>query len=134
MYSSSSKLNQFGLRFWPLMSFMLTFRCVISALCFIGPVITLTQLLVATQSALYPAFNVILGKWSLDGEFAVLFSIAWSGGYFGSASSFPISSALCQSSFLGGWPAIFYLSGRDALKSCQGSNRPESNSHLFETS
>ncbi|XP_037075899.1 uncharacterized transporter slc-17.2-like isoform X2 [Pollicipes pollicipes] len=61
-------------------------------------------------SVYYPSFNVILRNWSTAGEFSLLFSIAWSGGYLGSAAAFPASSVFCQSGWLGGWPAIFYVS------------------------
>ncbi|XP_037075962.1 uncharacterized transporter slc-17.2-like [Pollicipes pollicipes] len=60
-------------------------------------------------SPFFSGFNVILRNWSAAGEFALLFSIAWSGLYLGSAAAFPVTSALCQSHGLGGWPVVFYV-------------------------
>ena len=54
---------------------------------------------------------MILRNWSACGELPLLFSIAWSGSYLGSAGAFLIGSRLCQIDWDGGWPVAFYLSG-----------------------
>ncbi|KAF0301253.1 putative transporter slc-17.2 [Amphibalanus amphitrite] len=73
-------------------------------------IIVLRVLQGIAASAYYPSFNVILRNWSASGEWTLLFSIAWSGGYLGSASAFLVSSRLCQLQWDGGWPTAFYFS------------------------
>ncbi|XP_043203653.1 sialin-like [Amphibalanus amphitrite] len=65
----------------------------------------------AAASVFFPAFNVVIRNWSGAGEFPLLFGLAWSGTYLGSAAAFPLSSTLCQQHQLGGWTAIYYGSG-----------------------
>ncbi|KAF0306959.1 hypothetical protein FJT64_021627 [Amphibalanus amphitrite] len=60
------------------------------------------------MSVFFPAFNVVIRNWSGAGEFPLLFGLAWSGTYLGSAAAFPLSSTLCQQHQLGGWTAIYY--------------------------
>lgn len=48
---------------------------------------------------------------NLVGYYPVVFYQYVPGAQFGTVVSLPISGLLCQSTFLGGWPAVFYVFG-----------------------
>jgi len=59
----------------------------------------------------YPAMHAMLSRWVPPLERSRLSNLCYSGAYVGTILGFPVSSALASSSFLGGWPAVFYLFG-----------------------
>jgi len=63
------------------------------------------------EGVTYPAMHGLLGKWVPPQERTRLCTTSYSGAYLGTIIGIPVSSALCSSSFLGGWPSVFYLFG-----------------------
>ncbi|XP_037073439.1 putative inorganic phosphate cotransporter [Pollicipes pollicipes] len=74
-----------------------------------GLLIAARAVLGATNCLIIPSVPALSRLWSLPGEYTSVFAIAWSGFYLGTAVSFPLGSALCQSSW--SWPGVFYVSG-----------------------
>ena len=66
-------------------------------------------------SANYPAAMVLMGYWSYDNENTLLTSIATMGAKIAPVISQLISGYLCDMSWLGGWPLVFYFWGALAL-------------------
>nr|XP_042911362.1 sialin [Parasteatoda tepidariorum] len=56
-----------------------------------------------------PIVNYMLGKWIPEQESNFQLSIILSGYSFGSFFALSFAGALCGSSFMGGWPSVFYV-------------------------
>nr|XP_053629149.1 sialin-like [Cherax quadricarinatus] len=93
---------------------------VTSILTLVTPVVahTSTPLLIALrvveglgEGVTFPAMNALMAKWVPPLERSKMSSLVYAGSQFGTVVSLPISGLLCQSSFLKGWPAVFYLFG-----------------------
>ncbi|XP_069162723.1 sialin isoform X3 [Procambarus clarkii] len=91
-----------------------------SVLTILTPVVarTSTPLLIALrvveglgEGVTFPAMNSLMAKWVPPLERSKMSSLVYAGAQFGTVISLPISGLLCQSSFLGGWPAVFYVFG-----------------------
>ncbi|XP_042238110.1 sialin-like isoform X2 [Homarus americanus] len=63
------------------------------------------------EGVTFPAMNSMMAKWVPPLERSKMSSLVYAGAQFGTVISLPISGLLCQSSFLGGWPAVFYVFG-----------------------
>ncbi|CAI9737167.1 sialinsialin-like [Octopus vulgaris] len=61
----------------------------------------------------YPSIHALWAKWAPPLEKTKLATIAFSGSYFGTVISLPISGVLAKSSL--GWPSIFYFWGTVAI-------------------
>ncbi|XP_069941805.1 putative inorganic phosphate cotransporter isoform X6 [Cherax quadricarinatus] len=64
-----------------------------------------------SEGVTFPAMNALMAKWVPPLERSKMSSLVYAGSQFGTVVSLPISGLLCQSSFLKGWPAVFYLFG-----------------------
>ncbi|KAM7342259.1 putative inorganic phosphate cotransporter [Cochliomyia hominivorax] len=62
-----------------------------------------------TQGVVYPCIHTLLAKWAPLPERAVLSTLVYSGGQFGTALILAISGDIFDSSM--GWPGIFYITG-----------------------
>ena len=65
-----------------------------------------------TQGVTFPAMHAILGRWAPPVERSFLVSLCYAGSQMGTVLAQPISGLLCDSTFLGGWPAVFYVFGK----------------------
>ncbi|XP_054159719.1 putative inorganic phosphate cotransporter [Oppia nitens] len=63
------------------------------------------------QGMILPCMNTMIAKWMPKTERSRAISITFAGSAMGSVVSLPLTGYLCDESFLGGWPAIFYLLG-----------------------
>lgn len=63
------------------------------------------------EGVTFPAMHAIWGKWAPQMERSKLVTFTYSGSHMGTVLSLPISGALANSDFLGGWPSIFYVFG-----------------------
>lgn len=63
------------------------------------------------EGVTFPAMHAIWGKWAPQMERSKLVTFTYSGAHMGTVLSLPISGALADSNFLGGWPSIFYVFG-----------------------
>ncbi|XP_071964160.1 sialin-like [Antedon mediterranea] len=64
------------------------------------------------QGIAYPANLVLIRNWSKADERNTLLAIAFSGSSVGPIITCYISTWLCSSEFMGGWPSTFYLYGK----------------------
>lgn len=55
--------------------------------------------------------HCMIARWVPKDERSLLSTIIYSGVHIGTVVAMPISGVLCDSSFLGGWPATFYFFG-----------------------
>ncbi|CAD5119812.1 DgyrCDS8396 [Dimorphilus gyrociliatus] len=67
------------------------------------------------EGVTFPAMHALLSKWAPPMERSQLGSFIYSGAQLGTVISLPISGILCQSTFLGGWPSVFYIFGTVGL-------------------
>lgn len=58
-----------------------------------------------------PCVHNLVSKWAPVNERSIMFSVIYSGNLFGFAVTELFSGYLSASSFLGGWPSIYYLIG-----------------------
>ncbi|XP_015784692.1 sialin-like [Tetranychus urticae] len=58
-----------------------------------------------------PSLFVMISRWSTSSERTLSNSVVISGGAIGSLVGLPFAGILVSSSFLGGWPSVFYLFG-----------------------
>ncbi|KAK7081859.1 hypothetical protein SK128_016485 [Halocaridina rubra] len=79
---------------------------------------TSTELLIAVrviggivQGVVFPGINSMLATWILPSERSRYNTIVYSGFPLGTVVSLPVGGWLCSSSYLGGWPSVFYLFG-----------------------
>ena len=68
------------------------------------------------EGVTYPALHAMLAAWAPAAERATLLNVAWSGAFFGTATTFPLSGAIAGGTLriplLGsGWRAVFYVQG-----------------------
>lgn len=63
------------------------------------------------EGVTFPAMSAMWGKWAPLWERSKLAGFTYAGAQLGTVFSMPISGILCDSDFLGGWPAVFYLFG-----------------------
>lgn len=59
----------------------------------------------------FPAMHSILARWMPKNERSLASSLVYSGCQIGTVIALPISGILCNSTFLGGWPSVFYVFG-----------------------
>eukprot|EP01089_Gocevia_fonbrunei_P001515 TRINITY_DN11406_c0_g1_i2.p1 TRINITY_DN11406_c0_g1~~TRINITY_DN11406_c0_g1_i2.p1 ORF type:complete len:469 (+),score=63.68 TRINITY_DN11406_c0_g1_i2:1526-2932(+) len=67
------------------------------------------------EGVTYPSMHAIFEKWAPPLERSRLTSITYSGAYVGTIIGLPAASSLSSSSFLGGWPSVFYVFGAVAV-------------------
>ncbi|KAK3885844.1 hypothetical protein Pcinc_009971 [Petrolisthes cinctipes] len=63
------------------------------------------------EGVTFPAMHSMMARWIPPLERSKTSGIVYAGAQFGTVVSLPISGLLCQSSFLGGWPSVFYVFG-----------------------
>ncbi|KAG0718549.1 Sialin [Chionoecetes opilio] len=63
------------------------------------------------EGVTFPAMNILLATWIPPMERAKFSSLVFAGAQFGTVVTLPVSGWLCESGFLGGWPAVFYVFG-----------------------
>lgn len=63
------------------------------------------------EGVTFPAMNSLMARWIPPLERSKMSAFVYAGSQFGTVVSLPISGLLCQSSFLGGWPSVFYVFG-----------------------
>ncbi|KAG0719988.1 putative inorganic phosphate cotransporter [Chionoecetes opilio] len=66
----------------------------------------------------FPAMNSLMARWFPPLERSSMSALVYAGAQFGTVVSLPICGLLCQGSFLGGWPAVFYVFGVVGLLWC----------------
>ncbi|GFX70661.1 putative inorganic phosphate cotransporter [Trichonephila clavipes] len=59
----------------------------------------------------YPAMNTMIGRWAPELERSRISAAVYSGSAIGTVVSLTVSGWLCETDFLGGWPAVFYVFG-----------------------
>jgi MFS family permease len=59
----------------------------------------------------FPAMHFMFSMWSPMLERSRLAGFGYSGAYLGTIIAFPVSGVLSAGTFLGGWPATFYVFG-----------------------
>lgn len=72
----------------------------------------LILLFVYFQGVTFPAMTYIISQWAPPLERSRISTIIFMGAQMGNVISLPISGLLCNSVLLGGWPSVFYISGR----------------------
>ncbi|XP_054159718.1 putative inorganic phosphate cotransporter [Oppia nitens] len=63
------------------------------------------------QGVILPCMNAMIARWATKMERSRAISLIFSGAALGSVVVLPLTGYLCDQSFLGGWPAIFYVLG-----------------------
>eukprot|EP00045_Choanoeca_perplexa_P006649 m.57291 g.57291 ORF g.57291 m.57291 type:complete len:592 (-) comp13717_c0_seq2:131-1906(-) len=63
------------------------------------------------EGVTFPAMHAMLAKWGPPLERSKLATLCYSGSFFGTVVSLPVSGILANHDFLGGWPAVFYVFG-----------------------
>ncbi|CAL1268952.1 unnamed protein product [Larinioides sclopetarius] len=63
------------------------------------------------QGVTFPAMNFMVGQWAPDSEKGVLNTLVHAGVNLGSLLAMSLAGYLCDSDWLGGWPAAFYVTG-----------------------
>jgi ACS family sodium-dependent inorganic phosphate cotransporter-like MFS transporter 5 len=63
------------------------------------------------QGVVFPCMNALIAKWMPKMERSRGTTIIFSGAQIGTIITMPLAAALCQGTFLDGWPAIFYILG-----------------------
>ncbi|CAG0913240.1 unnamed protein product [Notodromas monacha] len=63
------------------------------------------------EGVTFPAMHALIAKWAPPFQRSLFSSIIYAGSTAGLVVSMPIAGILAQSSFLGGWPSIFYVFG-----------------------
>jgi sugar phosphate permease len=61
---------------------------------------------------MYPAVASLISKWFPANERSTVAAIYTSGNQLGSSMGTFLAARLCLSTFLGGWPMIFYMYGK----------------------
>uniref|UniRef100_A0AAF5DBZ2 MFS domain-containing protein n=2 Tax=Strongyloides stercoralis TaxID=6248 RepID=A0AAF5DBZ2_STRER len=64
-----------------------------------------------SQGVVMPSIHTLWSFWAPEKERSILVGITFAGLQVGNLVSISISSVLCASTILGGWPSIFYLFG-----------------------
>ncbi|GFR26658.1 hypothetical protein TNCT_299261 [Trichonephila clavata] len=60
----------------------------------------------------YPAMNTMISRWAPQMERSRISAAVYSGSAIGTVVSLTVSGWLCETDFLGGWPAVFYVFGK----------------------
>lgn len=63
------------------------------------------------EGVTWPAMHALFSKWATPLERSKFPTLTYSGSYVGTVVAFISSGYLCSSSFLGGWPSVFYVFG-----------------------
>ncbi|CAG2114630.1 unnamed protein product [Medioppia subpectinata] len=63
------------------------------------------------EGVVFPVMNSMLAKWLPKMERSLGGTIVFTGAQIGTVITEPLAGVLCNGTFLGGWPAIFYLLG-----------------------
>ena len=58
-----------------------------------------------------PSIFVVISRWAISNERTLVNSVCISGRAIGNLVALPFAGVLVSSSFLGGWPSVFYLFG-----------------------
>ena len=64
------------------------------------------------QSVCVPSTIALVAKWSPPLERSRMMFVSGSGVLVGSIATFPLTGWLCKCGFDGGWPSVFYISGK----------------------
>nr|XP_026696646.1 sialin [Ciona intestinalis] len=70
------------------------------------------------EGVTFPAMHSMWGIWAPPSERSRLVSITYAGCHLGTVIAQPISGILCASTFLGGWPSVFYVFGTLGILWC----------------
>ncbi|CAD5113020.1 DgyrCDS2222 [Dimorphilus gyrociliatus] len=76
-----------------------------------GYLIALRVLVGFGSGAAFPTMHAVWGKWAPPLERSKLVSVSYGGAMMGSVLALPLSGALCEYGYAGGWPSIFYTTG-----------------------
>ena len=63
------------------------------------------------QGPTFPAMHAMWGSWAPPIERSRLVALSYAGCQFGIVVAQPIAGLLCSSTFMGGWPSVFYIYG-----------------------
>ncbi|KAF2367680.1 Major facilitator superfamily [Trinorchestia longiramus] len=63
------------------------------------------------EAVSFPAVNTLMAAWVLPEERSKYSALVYAGVQFGTVITLAASGFLCNSSFLGGWPSVFYVFG-----------------------
>lgn len=63
------------------------------------------------EGLVFPGMFAMFARWLPKMERSIGSSIVITGGQIGTVITLPLAGYLCNGTFMGGWPAIFYLSG-----------------------
>ncbi|GBN48339.1 Sialin [Araneus ventricosus] len=94
-----------------LITSVLTLLTPIAARAGVGYLIAVRAIEGFAQGVAFPAMNFMVGQWAPDSEKAVLNTLVHAGVNIGSLVAMSLSAYLCDSDWLGGWPASFYVTG-----------------------
>lgn len=94
-----------------LVSGVLTLLTPIAARTHVGLLIFIRILIGIFEGPAFPSTGALWGKWVPPMERSVIPPIAHAGKEVGVIVTTPLAGLLCASSFLGGWPAAFYVFG-----------------------
>ncbi|XP_050412210.1 sialin isoform X2 [Patella vulgata] len=64
---------------------------------------------------IYPSIYTLWGRWAPPLEASLLIAVTGIGCGIGTIVTFAMTGVLCDSSFLNGWPSVFYITGGFAL-------------------
>lgn len=90
---------------------ILTLLTPLAARYHVGVLIAIRALEGLAQGVTMPAMHSMLGRWMPDSERGLLSTIVYTGINIGTVAFMPLSGALCQSDWFGGWPSAFYVIG-----------------------
>ncbi|XP_054157771.1 putative inorganic phosphate cotransporter [Oppia nitens] len=77
----------------------------------IVPIVVLRMAQGLVQGSILPAYNALIAKWMPKTERSRAVSLTFVGSALGVVTTLPLTGYLCSSSFMGGWPAIYYMLG-----------------------
>lgn len=102
---------------WPmlisvLLSSIFTLLTPVTANAGYGYMIALRLLMGMAQAAAWPCLNVLSTKWAPKAEKSAFIAITTAGNQISFIIAMPMSAELCAHGFAGGWPSIFYVSGK----------------------
>ncbi|CAG2176128.1 unnamed protein product [Oppiella nova] len=63
------------------------------------------------EGVVFPVMNALLAKWLPKMERSLGSTIVFTGAQIGTVITMPLAGVMCDGTFLGGWPSIFYLLG-----------------------
>lgn len=71
----------------------------------------MTGVYIAMQGVVFPAMHTMIALWTPITSRSRVISIVQSGSDVGAVVAMMASGVLAESTFLGGWPSIFYIFG-----------------------